>query len=735
MKLVYVANVRIPTEKAHGIQIMKMCEAFSGMGNEVELWVPKRQTKIKDDPYHFYGVEKIFKIKKLWCLDVVHWGRLGYRVELLTFLISCLVVALFDKRIFYTREESVAATFSLLGKKVFWEDHRGNINLFVRMIIAMKVPIVSISKGLKDFYVELGVSPHNLLVAPDAVDLAQFEIKTTKEDSRKKLGLPLDKKIVMYVGLFEDWKGYKTVLESSKIISDDSVQFVMIGEGGSLEELRAMYPKVIFTGYKPYKELPANQVAADILLIPNSGRERISSHFTSPIKLFAHMASGRPLIVSDLPSMREVLDNTNATFFTPDSPESLSNAIIKVLNNPEEAAPIAERALEKVKEYSWEKRAEKILDYIHVKKDTAINLEILKDDKPLRVLVVTSTTDPNSGGWGKYTSDLVSSLESNGVDVVTHVIDSPLRFKRHFFLGWVEAIRMRERYKKNDFDIVHGVVEPYAFLVYIFSKLSKTKYVITAHGSYSISFLANPVYRWFQRLAYKNASKIVAVSSYTKRRLTQYVKLDNLVVIPNGLNYSEKIFVKEEKDHKVILSVGAIKERKGYHHVIEALARIKKDLGDFKYYIAGGKHDDAYFERLLKLTQSLGLESNVIFAGPVSLERKEQLYKEADIFVLTPISEGLHFEGFGLVYLEASAFGVPVIGSLESGAGDAIKDGETGILVPQNDLNNLADAILKILKDKSLAERMSVSGIQWARDHHWNNIVLQYMKIYKQENE
>lgn len=340
--------------------------------------------------------------------------------------------------------------------------------------------------------------------------------------------------------------------------------------------------------------------------------------------------------------------------------------------------------------------------------------------------------EPAFGGWGRYSFDLKSALEKENIEVTVHTIKSPLSFKRHFFLGWWKAIRMFREYKDNKFDVIHCVVEPYAFLTSFLAKLKNTKYIISAHGTYSILFLADPAYHLFQKYAYSNASKIIAVSSYTSRRLAQYVNLNNVVVIPSGLKYTEKGVVKNKIKYPIILSVGGTKIRKGYHLVIKALAKIKDSLGEFEYYIVGDEHDVSYAKKLRNLVKESGLGANVIMTGFISAEEKEKLYEKADIFILTPISEGLHFEGFGLVYLEAGAYGIPVIGSLDTGAEDAIKDGETGFLVPQNDPDALAKAILEILRKRDLAEKMSAGGVKWSREHDWENVIPKYIEIYKQ---
>ena len=106
MKILYIANIRLPTEKAHGIQIMKMCEAFAGLGHEIELVVPWRFNWIKTEPFEYYGVKKNFKITKLPSLDTVWLGRIGFWVQSFTFAEVSVWYALFKKAdIVYSRDE------------------------------------------------------------------------------------------------------------------------------------------------------------------------------------------------------------------------------------------------------------------------------------------------------------------------------------------------------------------------------------------------------------------------------------------------------------------------------------------------------------------------------------------------------------------------------------------------------------------------------------------------------
>jgi len=343
MELLYIANIRLPTEKAHGIQIMKTCEALADAGVNVELVVPRRKNHIRENPFEYYGVDQSFKVTYLWCLDLVKWGRFGYWIEMLTFAERTVWHVLFKKGTFYTRDEFLAFYLKLIGKKVTWEVHMGQKNFFALLLVWLKVPMVVISDGLKDLYISLGVNPKNIQVIPDGVDLNLFNKKITRREARDRLGLSESAKIVVYTGSLYPWKGVDTLKKASELLQGIEV--------------------LVITG-KPYVEIPIYLKAADILVLPNSARENISKLYTSPMKLFEYMASGVPIVASNLPSLREVIDESIAYLFTPDDSENLVKVIKEVLDNYAVAMKRAEKALEIVKNYSWQKRAELILSFI-----------------------------------------------------------------------------------------------------------------------------------------------------------------------------------------------------------------------------------------------------------------------------------------------------------------------------------------------------------------------------------
>ena len=168
----------------------------------------------------------------------------------------------------------------------------------------------------------------------------------------------------MYIGRLDKWKGAATLLAASKHLT--GVTVAIIGEGDEDTRAQNEYPAVRFLGPRPYRELADNQQAADILVIPNSATSVVSRLYTSPLKVFAHMTSGIPIIASDLPSLREVLHDQNALLVPSDNSEALAKAITQTLTESDRAQARARQASLDVRVYTWDARAKAILDFITV---------------------------------------------------------------------------------------------------------------------------------------------------------------------------------------------------------------------------------------------------------------------------------------------------------------------------------------------------------------------------------
>lgn len=369
MKFFYIANIRLPTERAHGIQIMEMCGAFAERGCSVELVVPNRRNHLHEDPFVYHDVPRTFSIKRLPCIDTVDFGKVGYMLELLSFMISVTVYSLFQRdALFYSRDEAVALPLKLLFRKVTWEGHAGQTNMVVRALILLKTPMVVITKSIKELYLSMGALSEKVFVAPDAADIDRFDIAIGKEEAREQLGLPRDKKIILYKGHLYVEKGAGTLALAMPYVKDNTAVAVFIG--GTEEDIDSFKKEfsgkenVLILGNKPRKETPFYQKAADVLIIPNSAKDDMSRLYTSPMKLFGYMASGVPIVASDLPSLREVLDESNAYLVPADSPEALAGGIDAALVNESESKAKAKKAYERAQEFTWKSRANSILAFV-----------------------------------------------------------------------------------------------------------------------------------------------------------------------------------------------------------------------------------------------------------------------------------------------------------------------------------------------------------------------------------
>lgn len=373
MKIIYIADIRLPTEKAHGIQIMKMCEAFSFQGVNLELIIPKRVNPIKRNPFKYYGVKKNFEIKKIFSFDLTFFWpilrSLSFWWQSFWFAIFSSLYTLFKKSEFiYSRDFLPLFFLSFFRKNIIYELHTFPKNPFLYKKIFRKVKkIIVITNKLKDFLIKEGVRGDKIIVAPDGVDLKEFDIKEDQKECRKKLNLPLDKKIILYTGHLFEWKGANILAKASQYLDSDVLVVFVGGVGKDIKIFNFQFSilkNILVIGHRPHSEIPYWLKAADVLVLPNSSKEKISQFYTSPLKMFEYMTSQKPIVASDLPSIREILNKNNAILVVPDSSHSLAEGILKALKNKDLSGIISQKAYSDVREYTWQKRAEKILNFI-----------------------------------------------------------------------------------------------------------------------------------------------------------------------------------------------------------------------------------------------------------------------------------------------------------------------------------------------------------------------------------
>ncbi len=378
MKLLYIANARIPTEKAHGWHIVKMCQALAARGADVTLILPQRKNLIQEDLFSYYGIKKIFKVHYLPIIDLVAKGWFGYWITQLLFSWRLLRLN-FNPRldIVLTRDELSGWLMSKRGFKVFYDMHGFPETWLALWKIAMRAMVGIICtnnwkmKQTQEFF---KIPSSRMVLARNGFDPNEFSSPASREIARKQLGLPLEQPIALYAGHLYDWKGADTLARASAYLPRVSLVFVG-GTAQNVEEFKKRHAhckNILVFGQRPHAQIPLFLAAANILVLPNSRQSANPRHIpysiydTSPIKLFEYMASRRPIIASDLPSIREILDERTAIFFEPDNSESLSQKIGYLLSATDEAALMAERAFHAAQSYTWEKRAKIILEFMKV---------------------------------------------------------------------------------------------------------------------------------------------------------------------------------------------------------------------------------------------------------------------------------------------------------------------------------------------------------------------------------
>jgi phosphatidylinositol alpha-1,6-mannosyltransferase len=180
----------------------------------------------------------------------------------------------------------------------------------------------------------------------------------------------------------------------------------------------------------------------------------------------------------------------------------------------------------------------------------------------------------------------------------------------------------------------------------------------------------------------------------------------------------------------LLLTVGNVTKRKGQGVVIRALPRILEQCPDTHYLIAGLPTDEAV---LARLARELGVSDHVHFLGRVSGDKLVSLYSASDIFVMTSVftSDG-DYEGYGIAVVEAALCGKPAVVSGKSGLAEAVDDGETGLVVQQDDPEATARAVITLLQDDDKRRKMGeVAQERALRSRTWRNRVEAYDRLFR----
>jgi glycosyltransferase involved in cell wall biosynthesis len=371
MKIVCIATSRIPSDTANSIQVMKTSQALHQLGHEVVLIVPGHQTRPWNELAAHYGLSSTpFQVQWLparnslrrydFCLGAVRLARQHEADLLYLWPLQASLIGLIYRLPLIL--ELHGPPEGLLGPQLF--------RLLLRMQGSKRLcPITEALQRILERDYRTHLSADLCVVAPNAVDLERYSHLPERGDARRQLNFP-QALTVGYTGHLYPGRGISLLLELARRHPD--IQFAWIGgRPGDVSYWvsrlkREGVRNVLLPGFVDNIRLPLYQAAMDILLMPyereieGSGGGN-SAEYCSPMKMFEYLASGRAIISSDLPPLREVLDEETAILCPPEDPEAWSEALGALIADPARANQLGASARRRADRYTWTARQERIL--------------------------------------------------------------------------------------------------------------------------------------------------------------------------------------------------------------------------------------------------------------------------------------------------------------------------------------------------------------------------------------
>lgn len=382
MRIAYCTNVRLPSERAHGHQIAQVCDALASLGHTVQIFAPFRENVVQEEYWTYYGADRSVGVTYLGSFDAIKsrllpgvLGLLTMNIMMRIFLRQALRAERFD--LLYTRTPALLPTLLASRMSVLLELHqlpRWGKGRFARQCNRC-IRVVCLTSEIYAALCRLGVGEGRLTVEGDGVDLHRFEHLPSKEGARSIFRITTSRMVVGYIGRLKTLKMEKGVgifLKALAALREERVFFGFIVGGpegdrreyeGRAHELGLSSEDLLFTGELPPSKVPTALAACDAFVMPFPDVPHYRTNM-SPLKMFEYMAASRPIVTSDLPTVRDVLSEDSAIFCNPGDIASLKASLQWVRSHPKEAEARAVKARALVQEHTWEKRMARILTHL-----------------------------------------------------------------------------------------------------------------------------------------------------------------------------------------------------------------------------------------------------------------------------------------------------------------------------------------------------------------------------------
>lgn len=372
MRIACIATSRLPSHTANSIQVMKVCQAMVELGHEVRLWTAGRAPVEGWQALGaHYGLRRSFPVQ--WLRPVPPARR--YDV--------CLRAVLAARRwpadVCYVWPLPAAAIASMLGMPTVLELHdrpAGRVGpwLFRRFVRGRGARrLLPTTTALQDWLATaygLALRPPFSLISPNGVDLERYQDLPSPAVARRSLGLT-EGFTAGYTGHLYAGRGIGLILELASRYP--GIHFVLAGgEPAAVDDWRAQAERarlanVVFLGFVPNDRLPLIQAASDVLLMPYERRIAVSgggdtSQTASPMKVFEYLAAGRAILSSDLPVLREQLNEDNAVLLPPEDAGAWGTALEQLRDDAARRDHLGQRAARDARNHSWTARARRALE-------------------------------------------------------------------------------------------------------------------------------------------------------------------------------------------------------------------------------------------------------------------------------------------------------------------------------------------------------------------------------------
>jgi phosphatidylinositol alpha-1,6-mannosyltransferase len=358
------------------------------------------------------------------------------------------------------------------------------------------------------------------------------------------------------------------------------------------------------------------------------------------------------------------------------------------------------------------------------------------------LFLITHEFYPVSGGIATFAEEIAKASANLGYDVEVWAQSAPGEAEK----AW--PFRMRRMPLKGTHDLIcqfklacelvakrrqlrHATVylpEPgpmlTMMLLQFFAAFRPKRLVLTFHGTEILKFSQSPIRRWLAGRLIRHATRVSTLTTYTQELLLERFPhaVDKIFLTPGALRSDFAVVPPREARENgkiIVLTVGRLHPRKGQLATLEALQMLPAEVRSrLEYWIVGGRNKGNYEDKL-RARASEDSALTVRFLGNIPDEELSDVYDRSDIFALTSINYRDGVEGFGLVYLEAAAHGLPIIAHRVGGVSEAVRDGVTGLLVTPDRPAELAAAFEKLIHDAPLRRRLGSAGRVWAARNCW----------------